>query len=96
MRMKDSTERLVQFIKLVYLSGSPAVPQDAVRQHQLVRGVEGGPVPAVGVRGGGLHEPGLLAGGDVIDGGHSFSLGPYQLVLEVGRKLEVLLRGKPI
>ena len=42
--MKNSTKSLIKFVKLVNLLGGPVVPENTVRQDQVICRVEGSPV----------------------------------------------------
>ena len=84
-RVEDPAEGLVELVQLVDLALGPVVPQHPVAQHQVVRGVEAGPVVAVVVGVLGTQGGNLLAGVDVIDCGHPLCPGPDHLVLGVDR-----------
>ena len=51
--MEDTTEGLIELVKLVNLPRDSLVPQDPVTQDEIVCGVEGCLVPGVGVAVGG-------------------------------------------
>ena len=89
--MEDSTECLVELVKLVDLSWHPLVPQDTVAQDEVVRGVEGSFVPGVSVAVGGSESPDSLTSVQVPDGGHSLGTGPHHFVLQDLGELQTLL-----
>ena len=85
--MKNSTEDLVEFVKLVNLPGHPVVPQHAVTEDQLVRGS----VPGVGIAVGRGESPQPLTGVEVPDGGHTIRAGAHHLVHHQLGELQALL-----
>ena len=90
--MKDSTKSLIEFVKLVNLPGHPVVPQHSVTEDEVVRGVEGCPVPGVGVAVGRRQSPQPLTSVEIPDGGHAVRAGPHHLVLhQLGELQELLL-----
>ena len=90
--MEDSTESLIEFVKLVNLPGHAVVPQNSVTEDQIVRGVEGCPVPGVGVAVGRRQSPQPLTSVEIPDGGHAVNAGPHHLVLhQLGELQELLL-----
>lgn len=42
--MENATERLVQFVEFVYLFSGRHVPQNSIREHELVGRIESGSI----------------------------------------------------
>ena len=47
--VKHSAQVLIELVKLVELLVAPGVPEDAVREDQIIRGIEGGFVSEIHV-----------------------------------------------